>query len=263
MLLTVKNVCVPKPQQHRGEDKFFLVDNVNCSVDSGEVLAIIGPNGAGKSSLIRAICGDWPYHGEINIHGLAERPVERARQIAVLPQLNLLTFGFRVSEVVNLGRIPHRTGAVCDRRIVQDALEMMDIGFLRDRLYPELSGGEKQRVQLARVLAQIWRAEDAPNGTRLLLLDEPTAALDLGHQQDLIKAVKQFSQQGVSVVMVLHDVNLAARNADKLLAMICSETLAYGSVSQVVTAENMKKLFNIATRIVPHPVYGTPVVIPE
>lgn len=258
--IQIKNVSVQKP--HSSDSNIKLVDNVSCSVEAGEVLAIIGPNGAGKSTLLKAIAGDWPYVGEISIRGQAARQVERARQVAVLPQLSLLTFPYRVSEVVNLGRIPHCTGAQRDREIVCAALALMDISFLQDRLYTELSGGEKQRVQLARVLAQIWSADDAPNQSRVLLLDEPTAALDLGHQQDLIKAVTQFAQQGVAVIMVLHDVNLAARHANKILAMICSQTLAYGPPNEVVTTDHMKKLFNINTRIVAHPDTGTPVIIP-
>ena len=132
--------------------------------------------------------------------------------------------------MVQLARIPHNTGRQCDDQIVKDALELMDISFLTNRLYTELSGGEKQRVQLARVLAQIWNSEDAPAQTRLLLLDEPTSALDLGHQQQLMTAIRKLANQGVTVVMVLHDINLAAHYADTILALLCSERLAYGSV---------------------------------
>lgn len=238
-----------------------LVDTVSCSIKAGEILGIIGPNGAGKSTMLAAISGDIDYTGEITITGRADTPGLRARQVAILPQFSLLNFPFRVFEVVNLARIPHKTGRQRDIEIIDQALEMMDIGFLKNCLYTELSGGEKQRVQLARVLAQIWSADDSLGGNRLLILDEPTTALDLGHQQDLMKAIQLFAQQGVGVAMVLHDINLAARYADKLLALVCSQTLAYGSVNDVITAENVKRLFGIDASIMSHPIHGTPIVV--
>ncbi|MCL4169000.1 UNVERIFIED_CONTAM: hypothetical protein GTU68_027587 [Idotea baltica] len=224
-------------------------------------MAIIGPNGAGKSSLLKAIAGDLTYSGSISIQGLSETPTLRARQVAVLPQLSLLNFPYRVSEVVGLSRIPHNTGRKRDDKIVKDALKLMDISFLTNRLYTELSGGEKQRVQLARVLAQIWSREDAPAESRLLLLDEPTTALDLGHQQQLMSAIRTLAQQGVTVVMVLHDINLAAHYADNILALLCSQQLAFGSVNEVITAPNIKSLFGVDAKVIMHPERNTPVVI--
>ena len=160
-----------------------------------------------------------------------------------------------------MARIPHNTGRHCDEQIVKDALKLMDISFLTNRLYTELSGGEKQRVQLARVLAQIWNAEDAQSQSRLLLLDEPTTALDLGHQQQLMMAIRKLAGQGVTIVMVLHDLNLAAHYADSILAMQCSQRLAFGDAKEVITAPNIKSLFAVDTNIIMHPENGTPVVI--
>ena len=257
-VLRLTNICV-----NQGKTDKRLVENVSCRVDQGEILGIIGPNGAGKSTLLSAIMGDIEYSGHIIIQGQdsIQEPHLRARQTAILPQLSLLNFPFRVFEVVNLGRIPHQTGLQRDNDIIDQALELMDIGFLKNRLYTELSGGEKQRVQLARVLAQIWSREDSPSGNRLLILDEPTTALDLGHQQDLMNAIKAFAQQGVAVVMVLHDINLAARYCDTLLALLSSQTLAYGPVDEVVSVNNVKRLFGIDAQIVPHPVNQTPIVV--
>ena len=255
-ILSLKNVSV-KSSKHN----HVLLDNVSCSVERGEILGIIGPNGSGKSTLISAITGDNNYTGDITIEGESLTPNLRARQLAVLPQLSLLNFPFRVSEVVNLARIPHQTGLKCDQKIIDQALELMDISFLKNRLYTDLSGGEKQRVQLARVLAQIWREEDSPSQQRLLLLDEPTSALDLGHQQDLMNAVKKFADQGVTVVMVLHDINLAARYCDKLLALLCSQPVAYGSINDVVTEKNVERLFGVKVQIIPHPLHGTPITV--
>lgn len=253
--LTIDNVSI------KAANGQLLVNDISCELEIGKIMAIIGANGAGKSSLIKAIAGDLPYSGNINIQGLAEASKLRARQVAVLPQLSLLNFPYRVTEVVGLSRIPHNTGRACDDKIVSEALELMDISFLTNRLYTELSGGEKQRVQLARVLAQIWNEEDAPAKSRLLLLDEPTSALDLGHQQQLMNAIRRLAEQGVTVVMVLHDVNLAAHYADCILALQCSQRLAFGSADEVITPSNIKSLFAVDAQVIKHPEHNTPVVI--
>ncbi|MFT4635068.1 MAG: iron complex transport system ATP-binding protein [Arenicella sp.] len=260
-LLDIDKVCIRVRAARKSSSHSVLVNSVSCHVNAGEVLAIIGPNGAGKSTLLNAIAGDIEFSGTIIIDGVAEQAKLRARQIAVLPQLSLLSFPYRVSEVVGLARIPHNTGRQRDDEIVQEALILMDISYLSERLYTELSGGEKQRVQLARVLAQIWQKEDALNGTRLLLLDEPTAALDLGHQKLLMGAIRELAKHGVAVVMVLHDINLAARYADKALALLCSERLAFGSIKDVITQQNIKLLFEIDVHIAQHPEHNSPVVI--
>lgn len=257
-LLKVDKVSVPNPLS---PSSHALVNDASFELFSCEVMAIIGPNGAGKSSLLKAISGDWSYQGDIQITGLENRDVERARQLAVLPQHSQLDFDFSVNEVVMLGRIPHASGAQIDQDIVTEALSLMDISYLNQRIYTELSGGEKQRVQLARVFAQIWRQQDAGGGNRLLILDEPTAALDVGHQHLLLKAVREFASKGVAVVMVLHDMNLAARYADKVLAMQCSQTVAFGAPENVITEQNISKLFDIDAHILRHPVTGHPVVV--
>jgi len=259
-VLNINGVSVAKPGTAKSKSH-LLVKDVSCDVAAGEVLAIIGPNGAGKSTLLKAISGDVNYTGDINSPMLSDTLSLRARQLAVLPQFSLLNFPYKVHEVVALGRIPHATGLVRDNDIINQALELMDIAYLKDRLYPGLSGGEKQRVQLARVLAQIWHEDDAPNKTRLLLLDEPTTALDLGHQQDLMRVIKVFAERDVAVVMVLHDINLAAQYADKLLALLCSETLAYGNLDAVIQKPIIEKLFGIQAEIITHPNTGKPLVI--
>jgi len=260
-LLEIDQVSIEINGSQRDNAHTILVNNVSCTLKAGEVLAIIGPNGAGKSTLLNAIAGDIKYSGEIRIIGVSQQAKLRARQLAVLPQLSLLNFPYRVSEVVGLARIPHSTGRLRDDEIVQEALSLMDISFLSDRLYTELSGGEKQRVQLARVFAQIWQKSDTENGSRLLLLDEPTAALDLGHQRLLMRAIRELASHGVGVVMVLHDINLAARYADKALALLCSEQLAFGLVNEVITQENIRSLFEVDVHIARHPEHNSPVVI--
>ena len=242
-------------------DDVKLVDNVSFSVDEGEILAIIGPNGAGKSTLLKAIAGDIPFHGALTIHDLDRQAKKRARQLAVLPQFSLLNFPYLVSEVVGLGRTPHQSGWQKDNDIIAQALELLDITYLSERKYTLLSGGEKQRVQLARVMCQIWRAQDAENGTRVLLLDEPTAALDLGHQKQLVHALKEFSQQGVTIVTVMHDINLATSFADKILAMAGGQLVEFGRPQQVVTVDTMRQLFNTQVSIATHPEHQTPIIL--
>ncbi|MES1952194.1 hemin importer ATP-binding subunit [Salinisphaera sp. S4-8] len=240
-----------------------VVEAVGFVLAAGQHLAVIGPNGAGKSTLIHALIGDLaPAAGAIRLSGrtLADWPArERACRVALLPQASALNFPFTVAEVVRLGRGPHASGSVADRRIVGQTLAACDIAHLRDRPYTRLSGGEKQRVQLARVMSQIWRAEDA--GERLLLLDEPVAALDLGHQRLVMQQVAELAAQGVAIVSVLHDISLAARYADRMLALRDGRTIAAGTPAEVVTAERMQCLFDTHTRVITHPDSHTPVVL--
>jgi iron complex transport system ATP-binding protein len=238
------------------------LDAVSLQLKAGEIMAVIGPNGAGKTTLLRTVAGELvPTSGQLDVCSRVQdewRLRERARHVAVLPQASVLHFPYRVDEVVALGRIPHSTGRQLDETIVNEALAALDISHLRSRLYPQLSGGEKQRTQLARVMAQIWRAEDA--GARLLLLDEPTAALDLGHQQQLTERLRRFAAQGVAVLMVLHDLNLAAHAADRLLALQEGVVVADGPAAEVLSAELIDRLFGASVEIQYHPRTGRPLI---
>lgn len=258
-VLAIKNLNVEVRSQATGE-QHRLLNDISCSLAAGEILGVIGANGAGKSTLIKAICDELAYTGQIEMSNIEKSAPERARQIAVLPQFSLLNFPYQVWEVVALGRIPHKTSQQYNLEVVDQVLELMDIAYLKYRRYTQLSGGEKQRVQLARVLAQIWDKPEAGND-RLLLLDEPTSALDIGHQHDLMKVIQSFSKKGVAVLMVMHDINLAAQYSDHLLALLCSERLAYGTPSEVVTADNIQRLFGLDAHILQHPNNGKPYVI--
>ncbi|MFL0802651.1 MAG: heme ABC transporter ATP-binding protein [Agarilytica sp.] len=247
-VLSVDHVSVKKEERD-------LLKNISVALNNGEVLAIIGPNGAGKTTLLNTISGELiPNQGAVQVCGHRFNdwgiPI-RAKSLAVLPQLSLLNFPYTVHEVVSLGRTPHSTGVEIDDTIIHDAMVLMDIEYLSERLYPQLSGGEKQRVQLARVMTQIWRDEDAEQ--RLLLLDEPTTALDIAHQQMLMNAVATFAKNGAAVCMVVHDVNIAANFADKVIALRDGETLAVGKAEEVITEEVMTELFGAKIDVVEHP----------
>ena len=242
---------------------FDLLRDISLAVTPGEVTAVVGPNGAGKSSLLKVLTGDNPVSaGAVSLNGrpLAEwQPAQRARILAVLPQHTVLDFPFTAREVVALGRTPHDTGNLRDAEIIGAALAAVDASYLEKRYYTNMSGGEKQRVQLARVLAQIW--EPSAVGDRFLLMDEPTSAFDLSHQQMCLDIVERFSASGVGVLMVLHDLNLAARCADNLVVLSCGAIAAQGSPAEILTEALLEEVFKVDALISRHPRHGTPLVI--
>jgi iron complex transport system ATP-binding protein len=242
-----------------------LLQDITLTLEPGAVLALAGPNGAGKSSLLRLISGDLPIDsGQLTFCGrpLAAWPArERAQRLGVLPQLSLLNFPYTVEEVVLLGRTPHSSGQTVDRDVVQRALELTDTLRLRDRLYTQLSVGEKQRTQLARVIAQV--CGEASLAGSLLLLDEPTSSLDLAHQQQVLRAIRELAQQGCSVVLVIHDLNLAASIADQVLVLDKGRQAALGTPDHVFTRELFTKVFDVDVTISTHPQDGFPLITPH
>ena len=243
-MLKVENVAF----NHKGAS---ILDGITFALSAGEILAVVGPNGAGKTSVVKALLGDIPVSGDIVFDGVKLRQlsqVQQAKHIAVLPQQSLLNFPYTVDEVVMLGRTPHSSGLKVDASIVREAMAAMDIGYLAGRVYTELSGGEKQRTQLARVMAQIWRTEDA--SPRLLILDEPTSSLDLGHKQQLMAQVKAFASQGVAVLLVEHDLNVVANYADAILALQCGRIKCYGAIAECLNERLVSQLFDADVSVV-------------
>lgn len=242
---------------------FDLLQDINLQIEPGKVMAILGPNGAGKTSLLRLLTGETlPSTGEVIFNGVPLnqwQPRQRAKILSVLPQGSPLNFPFTAREVVMMGRIPHATGLVKDTEIVDAALCAVGGSYLDKRFYTQMSGGEKQRVQLARVLAQIWESDGS--GDRFLVLDEPTSAFDLAHQQLTLEIVKNFARQGAGVLMVLHDLNLAAGCADQLVMLHCGEIAAQGSPESVLTNAMINEVFNVDASIGVHPKTGSPLVI--
>ena len=247
-MLSVQGLCYC-----RGGTAFL--SNIHFELIAGTVLGVIGPNGAGKTTLVRALLNDTtPTAGKVLLDGHALACMDsnvKAKQVAMLPQLSELRFPYAVEEVVQLGRIPHASGRLVDARIVDEAMALMDITYLQGRCYTDLSGGEKQRTQLARVMAQIWRAEDAA-GSRVLVLDEPTSSLDLGHKQQLMKAIHYFAAQGVAVVLIEHDLNTVAHHCDDLLVLQCGHVKAYGKTVDILTESLIKDVFDADVRVLMH-----------
>lgn len=240
-----------------------LVHDVSLSVRPGQVVAVVGPNGAGKSTLLKMLSGDiQPHRGEVSLNDkslTAWGKRDRAKLRAVLPQNTSLNFGFTVKEVVLIGRSPHVRGfeRPLDHAIAYEALCAAKIEHLAERVYTTLSGGEQQRVQLARVLAQIWEN----NGPRYLLLDEPTNNLDLTHQHGTLDIAAEFARNGVGVLAILHDLNLAAQYADDILILKHGEQVAYGTPNTILTAETIRHAFDMPVMIEPHPCLDCPLII--
>lgn len=181
----------------------------------------------------------------------------------MLPQDTVLSFPFTVLEVVTMGRFPHNNGApsLRDQEIARQAMAQLDVTELEQRFYPTLSGGERQRVQIARVLTQIWEADSQQ--ARYLLLDEPTASLDLAHQHLLLKVAQRCAhQQGIAVLAILHDINLAAQYADRIALLHQGGLCACDVPWKVISAQNIEAAFAIPVQIARHPHLDCPWVIP-
>lgn len=238
-----------------------LLDQISMQIPAGTVTAIVGPNGAGKSTLIKAMSGEHRLtSGEVRFHGQAIKSWAAealACHMAVLPQRSLLNFGFTAREVVELARTPHDSGASEDKVIVDEVLSYLDADHLADRLYPNLSGGEQQRIQLARVLAQIWISDrqdgdvglvfdDNQGRSKLILLDEPSSYFDLAHQQLLVQLVRELaSGKGISIVVVLHDLNMAMGCADNIAVLCCGQLHGFGVAADVLNRSCLETVFGV------------------
>jgi iron complex transport system ATP-binding protein len=246
-----------------------ILDGVTINITPGCVTALMGENGAGKSTLLRAACGEIKLDsGNAMLAGKslsAWTSVECARMRAVLPQETNVSFMFTAGEVVLMGRSPHCHGypGARDREIAHDALARMDVLALEHRLYPTLSGGERARVALARVLAQLWEPamRDGKVLPRYLLLDEPIAALDVAHQHLALKVARDFAHNhNVAVLAVLHDLNLAAQYADHIVLLKAGRLWAEGSPDEVLTEANIESCFAYRMQRIAHPTTGRPLL---
>ncbi|GAB4470369.1 MAG: ABC transporter ATP-binding protein [Anaerolineales bacterium] len=239
-----------------------ILKDVNLQVKPGEILALVGPNGAGKTTLIRTASGILPPSQgtvQVNRHNVSQlSPSERAQFMAVVPQARHLPPSFTVYQTVMLGRtpylgwlgFPHKE----DEEIVQQVLARTQLDTLADRRLGELSGGEQQRVLLARALAQ---------NTPILLLDEPTAHLDLHHQVHILKLVQQAVQEcGLAVLLAIHDLNLVSLYADRVALLVEGRLQREGHPSQVLTKSEIEHAYGVEVELLEHPHLAAPLIIP-
>ncbi len=240
-----------------------ILKNISLNVRAGQILAIIGPNGAGKSTLVKASSGVLPIQsGLITVAGQdisSLSPSKRARMIAVVPQARSLPPAYTVYQSVLLGRTPYldwlgHPKSIDHNHVVQ-ALELTQSSTLADRRIGELSGGEQQRVLLARALAQ---------QTPVLLLDEPTTHLDLKHQSGFLNMIRKLAiTHNLAVMMVVHDLNLASVYADKIALIQNGEVYAKGDPEDVLSEANLHHVYQIPIHITKHPDYNTPLILPD
>jgi len=238
------------------------LEDVSLSARSGEFVGLVGPNGAGKSTLVRLLAGLLaPERGRVRLAGLDPSSAPRrqvARLCALVPQEPRLTWPFTVREVVMMGRAP-RQGLLAlpgplDHGAVEGALRACDLVNLADRRIDALSGGERRRVFFARALSQ---------EPRVLLFDEPTAFLDLGHQVAAMRMAQAAARGGLCVLAVLHDLNLAAAACDRLVVMSRGQVVADGGPAEVLTAERVREVWEVPVWRGENARSGAPVVLPE
>lgn len=275
-MLTAHHLDVAR--QHRA-----VLHDLSLSIEPGRVTALLGRNGAGKSTLLKTLAGELTgsvapngvrVTGDITLNGESLARIDAPRLAclrAVLPQAAQPAFPFSVDEIVLLGRYPHarRGGARYviahrDRDIAWQALERAGADALVGRDVTTLSGGELARVQFARVLAQLWPDDDAPEaGPRYLLLDEPTAALDLAHQHRLLDTVRTVAREWrLGVLAIVHDPNLAARHADTIALLADGTIVAHGAPRDVMTPDHIAQCYGFAVRMVETGDGAPPVMVP-
>jgi iron complex transport system ATP-binding protein len=254
-VLELQDVSLIKGNKH-------LLNNLNLSIQPGELSIILGPNGAGKSTLLNCMTGaESAYHGRIEFEGkeLREWSIGAlSKRRAVLSQLSAITFSFSVLEVVQMG-IQSDAVLKDSRAVCLDALDQMGVASLAGASYPLLSGGERQRVQIARAFVQL--ATSGSSRTRYLFLDEPTSALDLHHQLALMQKLQALAHNGMAVVCVLHDLQLAAQYADNILLLKQGALVGIGDVSTQLTESTIEALYHVPNHVIAHPTSGRPMVL--
>lgn len=245
-----------------GYDAATVIDGLDVEIETGRVTTIVGPNGCGKSTLLRTLSRLLkPTSGQVMLDGrdiASHRPKEVARILGLLPQNPVAPDGLTVADLVSRGRHPHqswyRQWSRDDELAVARAMDLTSTTELADRVVESLSGGQRQRVWIAMTLAQ---------ETDLVLLDEPTTYLDLAHAVDVLDLVDELRHDhGKTVVMVLHDLNLAARYSDSLIVMRDGAIVAEGAPNDVLTPQLLQEAFGLASQILVDPVSGTPMVVP-
>lgn len=251
-----------------------LLDDISFSIEPGKFVGILGPNGAGKSTLVKTIGGSiTPDSGSVTIDGIEVNEKNRqllAQRRGVMSQHGSLAFSFTALEVVLLGRTPHRylpnanrraIGRDAELQIAMEALERVGAVSYAAQPYPTLSGGERQRIDLARALVQIH--EKPAEGNRYLLLDEPTASLDLAHQRQTLELARQAGREGIGILAVLHDLNAAAEFADRIILLGQGKVVADGPPWSVLQPERIESTYGLPMLLCRHPVTGCPILLAD
>lgn len=243
------------------DGKTVIVHQMNLRIVQGSIVALVGPNGCGKSTLLRGISRLLkPATGAVHLDGQQVHTMKAkdlAKQLGILPQSPVAPEGLTVHELVAQGRYPHQSWfqqwSREDEAIVQAALQTTNLTLFADRPVDTLSGGQRQRAWIAMALAQ---------QTNILLLDEPTTYLDLAYQMDVLDLLDDLNQQGRTIVMVLHDLNQAARYADTIVALRGGQIVAQGAPEHVMTSETILQVFGLQAEVVSDPVTGKPLCVP-
>lgn len=239
-----------------------VLPGLDFTARPGRLTAIVGPNGSGKTTLLRALTGELPHGGTVRLNGrdiARMKPWQLAAIRGVLPQATTLAFPFTVIEVVRLGLAAGTAGA--DPSLPLRALARVDLAGFAGRFYNDLSGGEQQRVQLARVLTQVWEPV-AAGEPRWLLLDEPVSSLDIGHQLTVMELARDYARAGGGVIAVMHDLNLTAMYADRIVLMHRGRIAAQGSPAEVLTDATLSAAYGCRLRVSTPPPAG-PFLLPQ
>jgi iron complex transport system ATP-binding protein len=250
---------------HYSVGKTEIIKGINADLLPGKCTMILGPNGSGKSSFLKLFSGSLnPDQGEIiyeneKLSSIKKEEIAKVR--AVLSQSNELSFPLTVSEVVMMGRYPHFNFSPSenDDEIVREVIALVSLNAFAERNYLTLSGGEKQRVQFARVLAQIWKAP--ANTITYLFMDEPLTGLDINYQQEFLKIAKSLLTENLVLVAVMHDINLASQYGDELIVLSKGNVAAAGSAEKVLNPKLIRDVFNVSSIFIDHPVTGKPLMI--
>ncbi len=241
-----------------------LIDTISIELKPGQFTVVIGPNGAGKSTLMKVLSGEMkPDSGVVSYYGASVdlcQPADLAKRRAVLPQATQLAFPFTALEIARMGAVAH--GALNPSEEARKALSRVGLRGFESRPYPSMSGGEQQRVQFARALAQVPQAvvDGVP---RALFLDEPTASLDLGHQISVLETARDFAAAGGMVLAILHDLNLAAEFADHLVVLHHGRVVAEGACHETVNDDMIASVYGIAGAVGRVPAAHIPYVLPQ
>ena len=234
-------------------DNKKIINDVSFQIEFNDFISIVGPNGSGKSTLIKLISGDiLPNDGGVYILGKQQCDwdiSDLACQRSILGQFNNLSFAFTVMDVLKMGVFPLKSKLIelSEKNLYDKLLNVFDLEHLKEQIYTTLSGGEKQRVQLARVISQIWSSDNFDK--KILILDEPTSFLDIKHQLSLFSFLKDLNNKGLTIVMVMHDINQAIVNSNKILFLKSGKLIDFGNTDLVVNNSILKDVFDVNFKI--------------